>query len=332
MRSKLKTFSIFLLLLTLERYAVAQSLSAAAPEPGQMQAAGRQDQTQSRLTTGINLYSRGKWHEAVLELRRLQAEAPGKELRGEALFWISLSELAAGEYEASLRDMDALEETDPGNYRLKELAYHRGRALYYIGRYDEAIILFKQYADSLLPGEGQVLSSADKSRKAAAYYWTAECLFSMGQLDKSGEFFRLITDEYPGSPKHEASVYRLAMINQKKVENELLNLLQRSHEESLRTMEEFRRKESAYDQALSAYQKRITEMLKDTRVQELEESNAHLQEQFIAAEERIRSLENALRETSSTLEKAKDTASMEKLESLKTSTQELENLIRENGK
>jgi len=323
MWSRLKIFWVVSLLLASQAYAVAQSLSPGAIAFDQLQAAGGQEQAQARLMGGVNLYSQGKWREAVSELRRAQAEAPGKELRGEALFWISLSELSAGEYEQSLRDMDALEETDPGSQRLKELPYHRGRVLYYLGNYNDAIVLFRIYMDSF---------PADTGRKAAACYWTGECLFSMGQLDKAGDFFRLITEDYPSSPKYEASVYRLAMINQKKVETELLGLLKWSHEDSLRNMEEYHRRESAYDQALSAYQKRIADMQKDTRLQDLEDSNNNFREQLVLAEERIRSLENTLKESSSTREQTGGSDPLERLKAMRTSAQELENLIRESGR
>ena len=283
------------------------------PVLNQSQGSRAFEQAQARLQSGINLYSQSKWREAVLELRRVQAEAPGRELRAEALFWISLCELSAGEYEESLQDMAALEETDPGNRRLVELPYHRGRALYYLGRYNEAIVLFRVYMDSLFAKSG--LSQPDRSKVAAAHFWTGECLFSMGQLDRAGDVFQLITEEYPESPKYEASVYRLALINQKTVEIELLGLLKWSHEDSLRNMEEFRRRESAYDQALSASQKR------------LEDSNTRYREELTQAEERIRSLENALRETSSTKEKARDSASVERLKSMKRNAEELERYI-----
>ena len=282
------------------------------------------DQARSRLMSGINLYSQGRWGEAVSELRRVQAEAPSRELRGEALFWIGMAELSAGEYEAALADMDALAATDPGSARLSELPYHRGRVLYYLGRYNEAIVLLKGYADYLGSKTGQTLSPAEIARRPAALYWTGECLFSMGQLDKAAELFRLVTDDYPGTAKYEASVYRLELINQKKVEAELLNLLKVSHEEALKNNEEFRRRETSYDQALSAYQKRIAEMSQDTRLQDLEGSNATYQEQLRVAQERIRSLESSLKETSTDLEKAKGATALERLRTLKASAQELE--------
>ena len=281
----------------------------------------------SRLASGIDLYSQGKWHEAVSELRRIQAEAPSRGLRGEALFWISLSQLSAGAYGEALKDMDALAEADPHNPRLADLPYHRGRVLYYLGRYDEAILNLKGFADSIKPGSGGALSSADSSRKSAALFWIGESLYSMGQLDRAGDVFRIVIDEYPGSPKYEASVYRLALINQKKVELELLGLLKWSHEEALRNMEEFRLRESSYDQALSAYQKRITEMERDARALNLEESNSLYREQLESAEERIRYLESTLIETSANLERARNNGSAERLNSMKASAQELVNIL-----
>jgi tetratricopeptide (TPR) repeat protein len=85
-----------------------------------------------RLRSGINLYGEGNWREAVIELRRAQAEAPDTNQRAEALYWISLAELAAGEYEAAVRDMDELEAlTPPEHKRRREIPYHRGRIFYF---------------------------------------------------------------------------------------------------------------------------------------------------------------------------------------------------------
>lgn len=276
---------------------------------------------ESRLKAGVELYGQGKWREAVSELRRVQAEAQTKRMRGEALFWISLSELAAGEYGESLRDMAALEEIDQGNPRIRELPYHKGRIFYYLGRYDEAIVLLSNYAESFKPGAGGVLTPQDDLKKAMALYWTGECLFSMSQLDMAADIFTLITKEYPLSPKYEASVYKLALINQKKVEAGLLVLLKWTHEEALRNMEDFRRKESSYDQALGAYQKRMTNLN--------ERPEAGYKEQLEYAEERIKFLETMLQNASASApaqENVNDD-SKDRLYNLKMNAMELENLI-----
>jgi len=274
---------------------------------------------EARLKAGVELYSQGKWQEAVLELRRAQAEAPTRTFRGEALFWISLSELAAGEFAEALRDMAALEEIDPRNPRIRELPYHKGRIYYYMGRYDEAILLLTGYANSFKAGPSGVLSNAENLKKAAALYWIGECLFFMNQLDLAADIFSLITKDYPLSPKYEASVYRLALINQKKVEAELLVLLKWTHEEALRNMEEFRRRETTYDQALGVYQKRIANLY--------ERPEEGYKEQLEYAEERIRFLESMLYLASSNRDSNTGGDANDRLYNLKMDAQELENLI-----
>jgi TolA-binding protein len=249
----------------------------------------------SRLEKGINLYGEGKWREAIIELRHAEALSSAADQRSEALYWIGLTELAAGEYEAALQDMEGLEKFNPRFASLGELAYHKGRVLYYLGRFEEAILLLKSYNDAIGADEKN-----GASRGSAALYWIGECLYSMGFLQEASEVFLLVTEKYPQSAKFEAASYRIALIRQKKIEIELLGLLKWSHEESLRTMEEYQRREHSYDQALIAYQKRIADMLKDTRLSELETANAQYQKRLGEAEERIQSLERELEAAVST--------------------------------
>jgi tetratricopeptide (TPR) repeat protein len=246
----------------------------------------RGDQFSSRFLSGINLYREARWLEAAAELRVAQEAAANKQEWTEALYWVILTELAASDYGSAVRDMDALEKNAPESGRRADIVYHRARAYYYLGYYDDAVVLFKEYADRA--GEG------GESRKAAALYWIGECLYSMGQIDRAEDFFGRVIKDYPGSVKYEAASYRVELIKQKKIEVELLSLLKLSHEESLRAAEEFQRKEKTYDQALNAYQKRLAEMLKDTRLADLENSNIEYQRQLAEASERIRSLEERL--------------------------------------
>lgn len=237
-----------------------------------------------KLQRGVNLYRESRWREAISELRAAQVEAGNQRQNSEALYWLALAELAAADYESALRDMDALERS--GGERTLDIAYHRGRAYYYLGYYEEAIALLYDYATKAGTGE--------KARVSAAYYWIGECLLSLGQLEKAKDFFTAITEQYPESAKFEAATYRIALINQKKVESELLGLIKWSHEESLKNIEENNRREKTYDQALNAYQKQITEYQRDTRLADLENSNLEYQRQLNLANERILALENLL--------------------------------------
>jgi TolA-binding protein len=246
----------------------------------------------TRLRRGLEFYQQGRWREAVAEFRRAQDEAVDSELKAEALYWIALSEISAKDYAGAVRDMDQIELTVPESRRLRDVPYHKGRALYYLGRYEEALMLLKLYADQM--GGTPPAGSETAARKSAAIYWIGECLYAMGQLDYARDVFTIVTQDYPRSAKFEASSYRLALIHQKKVEEELLNLLKWSHEESLKAIEEYQRRERSYDQALIAYQRRIADLLKDSRLADLDSANTQYRRQLAEAEERIRALEAEL--------------------------------------
>jgi TolA-binding protein len=284
----------------------------------------------TRLRRGLEFYRQSRWREAVTELRRAQAEAVDPELKAEALYWIALSEISARDYAGAVQDLDALELIAPESKRLQEAPYHKGRALYYLGRYEEALLLLKLYADGI--GDSSLLPAASEgaARKSAAFYWMGECLYAMGQLDYARDIFTIVTQDYPRSAKFEASSYRLALIHQKKIEEELLNLLKWSHEESLKAIEEYQRRERSYDLALIAYQKRIAELLKDSRLEDLDSSNAQYRRQLMDAEERIRQLETELLSYRSLVggQSGGEAERRRRLEDLRSSARELSELLR----
>lgn len=235
---------------------------------------------------GMEHYQEGRWFEAAAELRYAQETAQNLRQWSEALYWVILTELAVSDFGSALRDMEDLEKGAPESTRNTDMVYHRARAYFYLGYFEDALLLFKQYADNAGAG--------GESRKAAAIYWMGECLYAMGQLEQAEGFFHWIIEHHPASSKYEASVYRIDLIKQKKIEAELLALLKWSHEESLRTSEEFQRKEKNYEQAMNAYQRRIADLLKDSRVADLESANGDYQQQLAEARERIRLLEARL--------------------------------------
>ena len=104
----------------------------------------------------------------------------------------------------------------------------------------------------------------------SAYYWVGECLFSVGRFEEARTLFSLVLDKYPQAIKREAAWYRISLVEQTGKEEELLKLLKMSHEESLKIIEDYQRREKTYEQAINAYQKRISDMIKDTRLGELE--------------------------------------------------------------
>jgi TolA-binding protein len=290
----------------------AESSQGSKPAPGY-----------TRLRRGLEFYQQSRWREAIAEFRLAQNEALDSELKAEALYWIALSEISARDYTGAVRDMDQLELTAPESRRLREVPYHKGRALYYLGRYEEALMLLKLYTDQIGGNSPLPAGSEMAARKSAALYWIGECLYAMGQLDYARDMFTTVTRDYPQSAKFEASSYRLALIHQKKIEEELLNLLKWSHEESLKAIEEYQRRERSYDQALIAYQKRIADLLKDSRLADLDSLNTQYRRQLAEAEERIKGLEEELAKYRSPPIDSEEEARRIRLETLRSSASDL---------
>jgi len=225
------------------------------------------DQFARRYNNGALFYGMERFHEAAFEFRRAQELASNINDRSQALYWVILSQMAYSDFGSALLDMEELERISPNSVFTRDMIYHKARVYYIQGFFEEALLLFNRYNISTTDSDQE---SAD--RRAAAFFWMGECLYSMGQFDEAEKFYAWVIGRYPRSPKIEASSYRLDLIKQKKIEAELLALLQWSHEESLRTSEEFQRTIRTYEHTLNLYQRRILELTSTDNVLFHEES------------------------------------------------------------
>ncbi|MDR1839884.1 MAG: tetratricopeptide repeat protein [Treponema sp.] len=207
-----------------------------------------------RYQNGIYLYNSSRWNEAAAEFRRAQEIAANMHDWSQAIYWVILSELGFSDYGSAVMDMDELEKYAPNSSFSRDMVYHRARVYFNLGYFDDALLLFRRYIDSV--------SYIDEygDRVAAAFFWMGECLYTMGQYDEAEKFYIWVVDKYPESPKFDVSNYRIDLIKQKKIEAELLALLQWSHEESLRTSEDYQRKIRTYEYTLNLYQRRLSEL------------------------------------------------------------------------
>jgi len=208
-----------------------------------------------RYQNGTLLYQSSRWQEAAVEFRRAQEISVNINDWSQALYWVILSQLAFADYGSAIRDMDELERTAPNSTYTRDMVYHRGRIYFNLGFFDDALLLFTRYINSVSVNEPEY-----EDRISAAYFWMGECLYSMGQWDNAERFYTLVIDRFPTSPKYDVSVYRLDLIRQRRIEAELLALLQWSHEEALRTSEDYQRRLRTYEHTLNAYQRRIAEL------------------------------------------------------------------------
>jgi tetratricopeptide (TPR) repeat protein len=217
-----------------------------------------------KFQEGSRFYGEMRIYEAAAQFRGAQEISKNVNEWAQATYWVILTELALGDYGSALRDMDELDIIAPKSSFAKDMVYHRARTYYNQGYFEDALVYFKRYNDSIGSNSNEATD-----RKAAAFFWMGECLFSMGQLNEAEKFYSWVIVKYPNSPKIEVSGYRIDLIKQKKIEAELLSLLRWSHEESLRNSEDYQRKIRTYENTINAYQRRITELTQGDNAEEL---------------------------------------------------------------
>ena len=225
----------------------------------------RQAQFTRRYQNGTQLYRAAHFKEAAIEFRRAQENASNANEKSAALYWIILSQMAYSDFGSAIRDMEELQRVAPNSPYARDMLYHRGRVYYNQGYFEDALFFLNKYNQSTTDSDRQ---AAD--RRAASFFWMGECLYSMGQLEEAEKFYAWVVARYKNSPKVEAAVYRIDLIKQKKIESELLALLQWSHEESLRTSEDYQKTIRTYEYTLNMYQRRIAELsINDNIINEL---------------------------------------------------------------
>ncbi|MDR2150272.1 MAG: tetratricopeptide repeat protein [Spirochaetaceae bacterium] len=208
-----------------------------------------------------------------------------------ALYKKALQDMAEKKYENAAKNWEELAEGGSGSYG-EHIPFYRGQTYYYLGRYNEAIVQLTAYRTS----------TKDAVQSGEALYWLGECLFAMGQFDRAKALCAQFIEQYAESARLEAVQYRLDLIAHKKIEEELLALLQWSHEEALQMVNKYQKQERIYDQTINnlqqtinALQKQIADLSKDIVRSELEQTNAAYQSQIAEYEARIASLEAQLK-------------------------------------
>ncbi|OHD22086.1 MAG: hypothetical protein A2Y38_12585 [Spirochaetes bacterium GWB1_59_5] len=226
---------------------LAQSAGASAPTASAPTASTMKPADE--LRRGIELFANARYSEALPIFDALFLDPHSGTLRAEGAYWSSMTLLASGDPASAEKAIESFLVAFPGHERTPELIYQKARATFLQKDYERAVSLFQSYITAFPSGE----------QVPASVFWSAESLYSMGRLQDAEKLYRAIGERYPDSVKAEAAKYRLSLIQFKYREDELLTLLKWSHEESLRIIEEFQRREKSYEQALEVYQKRYGE-------------------------------------------------------------------------
>jgi len=200
------------------------------------------------LKEGLTLFEDAEYQAALLQFRDIIINSALEDYHGDAYYWIGRSHLALGNIDKAAQNIDFFLVQYPDHALTAEAMYQKGRILYLQQEYQRAIRQLNTFIEKY-PGN---------SYQSNAYFWIAESFYELGHLDKAEQIYAYIVETYPRSFKYEAANYRKSLIDLKKREQELLKLLKISHEEYLKTLEDFEQREKTYEQAISSYQRKLS--------------------------------------------------------------------------
>ncbi len=233
------------------------------------------------LQEGIDAFRRSDFGSAILRFREILLEDPDEETEATAYFWLAKSAMANGRLSEAERNLEFYLQTFPDHEFFVEAQYQRGRLLFMQEDYEGAIQALN----------GFVSGHPTSPFVANAIYWSAESLFNLGRLDEARRLFDTVIRYYTTSFRVEAARYRIAVIDLTFREQELLQLLQWSHEEYLQALDEFQRRERSYQEAIVSYQER----LQNAASEDVREEIIRLTTQMRSLQETVRSRDAQIR-------------------------------------
>ena len=164
------------------------------------------------LLTGLDAYSRSDWNTATQSFEQTLITVPSDRI--EALYWLVMSETSAQNYQRALSYADAFLASAPKDERAAEVRYQKGRLLHISGDYDMSSKILYRFIEDY-PNHPKVPS---------AYYWIGENLYAVGNYAEARTRFNEVVINYPQSGKVSDARYKILLIDQQAVRDELLRM------------------------------------------------------------------------------------------------------------
>jgi TolA-binding protein len=245
------------------------------------------------LEEGIDAFRRSDFDTAVLRFREILLEDPDADLEANAYFWLSKSAMALGRLTEAERNLEYYIRTFPSHEFAVEARYQRGRLLFMQEDYAAAVEALSSFVEQY----------PESPFVANAIYWSGESLYTLGRFNDARRLFDSVVRDYTRSFRVEAARYRIALIDLNERETELLQLLRWSHEEYLKTIDDFERRDRAYQEAIAAYQQRLQNAADEgsrqeiirltTQVRSLQETLRNRDAEIQRLQEQLTTLQNA---------------------------------------
>jgi TolA-binding protein len=199
------------------------------------------------LKDGIDQFRNGQYDRAILLFRNVITDPKAGPEKASAYFLIAKSYMATGKLDDAEHNLEYYLTTYPGSPDFEEASYQKGRLLFMQDEFDSAVQVLQAF----------IRAYPKSTFVSSAWFWVGESLYGLGQLDDALAAYQKIVTDFPTSVKLEAAQYKVSLIQLSKREVELSKLLKWSHEDFLKSVEEYQNREKAYVQAIEAYQKRL---------------------------------------------------------------------------
>ncbi len=201
----------------------------------------------SDIKEGIDLFRDGRYDKAIQFLRTFLQNTPYDTQKAAAYLLLAKSYIAIGSLDEAEKNLEYYIAHYPRAADIQEALYQKGRLLFMQEDFENSVQALQSF-----------LATYPRSTFVpSAWFWIGESLYGLGRLDEAQSAYRKILTDYPSSVKVEAAQYKVSLIQLTQKEVELARLLKWSHEEFLKSTEEFQARERTYQQAIEAYQKRL---------------------------------------------------------------------------
>ncbi len=252
------------------------------------------DQATTLLNQGKELMQQGKYQEALPVFRQVVLVPGPATSYGEAYFYLAKTLFVLARIDESARNFEYFIDNYADNSNLHEALYLRARILYLQSEFKNAVEAFAYFIEKF-----------PKSIFVAnGYYWTGEALYSLGQFDEARKMFLSVVQNFPNGARIEAARYRLSLIELRKRETQLLELVKWSHQENIKNLEDFQTREKTYEEAIRSYQRKLASLASEDFKDEI----TSLQKKLLDAETKIPAFDSRINDLNAQLRKSQSDA------------------------
>ncbi|QEN07579.1 tetratricopeptide repeat protein [Oceanispirochaeta crateris] len=241
LRFKLLVFSLFMAM---------QATASAAP-------------LEDEFLYALDLFREARYEQSSRLFQTILDDPDSLEIHGESEYWLFRCYFENNDLTEATEILEDFLIQYPSHKYNTDARYYKGRILFLQEEYENTIHFYSSFLTTF------PLSSYGSN----SLFWIGESLYYLGRFEEAEEIYNNLLKNYPRSVKVEAARYRLSLIEYCYREEELLKLLQWSHEEFLKSSSEYELKEKEFNQALSVYQEKLIEL---TKTRELYENRLNL--------------------------------------------------------